>query len=204
MSGDGYAVDPAALQQITNGINAAMSELKELGLDIEANLGRGFDDLELTGLESGHAGLTETFADFCDRWGWGVHSLMRDANELAAGLGLSAGMYHEQEQYVSTTLKVAYQGAEGNPYLSEEEVAKQGWSDTLKAPVANALNPDFSAESAEKAQQQSNEAWDQAADNAKSSPLLGAAEAAAGQDTDIDWQWDGTPHPDTKTFEARD
>ncbi|MFJ9126163.1 hypothetical protein ACIRJS_18915 [Streptomyces sp. NPDC102340] len=189
----GYAVDPETLQRVTKGIDASMSELKELGFDIEANLGRGFDELELTGLESGHSGLTETFAEFCDRWGWGVHSLMRDANELAHGLGLSAGLYHEQEQYVSTTLKSAYTAAGGNPYLSEEEVARQSWSDTLKSPVAQSWNPEYAADSAPGALQQADAAWDQAAENAKSSPLLGATAALPGQDTDVDWQWNGAP-----------
>ncbi|MET8469898.1 hypothetical protein ABZY90_27750 [Streptomyces sp. NPDC006422] len=193
----GYSVDPETLQRITKGIDAVMSELKELGFDLEANLGRGFDELELTGLESGHAGLTETFAEFCDRWGWGVHSLMGDANELAHGLGLSAGLYHEQEQYVSTTLKGAYGAVAGNPYLSEEEVARQSWSDTLTSPVTQSLNPDYSAESFVEAQQQIDATWARTAENAESSPLLGAADALAGRDTNVDWQWDGTPESDS-------
>ncbi|MHB9759280.1 hypothetical protein ACYBSK_33285 [Streptomyces sp. BYX5S] len=195
MSGDGYQVDPEALDRVTKGINAAMSELKELGFDIEANLGRGFDELELTGLESGHGGLTQVFAEFCDQWSWGVRSLMQNANDLARGLGLSAGAYHEQEQYISTTLKGTYDGLVGNPYLSEDEAARQSWSDTLKSPVTEPLNPDFSAESALRAQQ-TEAAWDQAAQNAQSSPLLGPAAAVAGQDTDVEWQWDGPPAPE--------
>lgn len=105
---DGYQVDPEAMQRITQGINQAMAELKEFGFDIEANLGRGFDDLSLTGLEAGDDGLQQVFGDFCDRWGWGVRSLMGDANEFAGRLGLSAGIYHEQEQYVSDTLKTVW------------------------------------------------------------------------------------------------
>lgn len=132
MSGDGYRVDPEALERITKGINQAMSELKELGFDIEANLGRGFDDLELADLEVGDSGLRETFADFCDRWGWGVRALMQDANEFAGRLNLSAGLYHEQEEYASNTLKTVWTAAAGNPYLSKEEVEERSWSDTLK------------------------------------------------------------------------
>lgn len=193
----GYSVDPETLQRITKGIDASMSELKELGFDIEANLGRGFDELELTGLESGHAGLTGTFAEFCDRWGWGVRSLMGDANDLARGLGLSAGLYHEQEQYVSTTLKGTYSAVAGNPYLSEEEVAQQSWGDTLTSPVTGPLNPDYSPESFVEAQQQTEATWEQTGENAKSSPLLGAADALSGQDTNVDWQWDDAPDSDS-------
>ena len=46
---DGYQVDPEAMERITRGINQAMAELKEFGFDIEANLGRGFGDLSMTG-----------------------------------------------------------------------------------------------------------------------------------------------------------
>ena len=101
--GDGYRVDPEALARITRGINVAIDELKELGFDIEAAQGRGFDDLELAGLEVGDANLRQVFADFCERWGWGVRSMMQDANGFAQRLNLSAGLYHEQEQYVSNT-----------------------------------------------------------------------------------------------------
>lgn len=69
--GDGYRVDPEALERITRGINLAIDELKELGFDIEAAQGRGFDDLELAGLEVGDANLRQVFADFCERWSWG-------------------------------------------------------------------------------------------------------------------------------------
>ena len=103
--GGGYQLDPEALERITRGINQAMDELKDFGFDIEANLGRGFGDLDLAGLEVGDAGLHQVFGDFCERWGWGVRSLMQDANGFAERLNLSAGLYHEQEQYASNTLK---------------------------------------------------------------------------------------------------
>ncbi|MFC8091305.1 hypothetical protein [Streptomyces sp. NPDC057301] len=141
--GDGYRVDPEALERITRGINLAIDELKELGFDIEAAQGRGFDDLELAGLEVGDANLRQVFADFCERWSWGVRSLMQDANGFAQRLNLSAGLYHEQEQYVSNTVKTVWTAAAGNPYLSEEEVEQRSWSQTLKDnSVSHFMNAD--------------------------------------------------------------
>ncbi|MFE7858972.1 hypothetical protein [Streptomyces sp. NPDC057403] len=66
--GGGYQVDPEALQRITKGIDQAMDELRTQGFDVEANLGRGFDDLALDGLEVGDGSLRQVFADFCERW----------------------------------------------------------------------------------------------------------------------------------------
>ncbi|MFE9444812.1 hypothetical protein ACFYO2_38885 [Streptomyces sp. NPDC006602] len=190
MSGDGYQVDPAALEQITRGINRAMDELKEFGFDIEANLGRGFDDLELAGLEVGDAGLQQTFADFCERWGWGVRSLMQDANEFAGRLNLSAGLYHEQEQYVSDTLKTVWTAGAGNPYLSPEEASQRSWSDTFKDnAVSQAMDADYSAESFTSGQEEVEAAWSQAAQDVETSTVT----PDALFDPRTDWQWSGPP-----------
>jgi hypothetical protein len=53
----GFGLDPAALQETADGINATISELKTLGIDEGAELGRGFSGLSLTGMQVGHAGL---------------------------------------------------------------------------------------------------------------------------------------------------
>lgn len=188
MSGDGYEVDPEALEQISRGIDLAMAELKELGFDIEANLGRGFDDLELTGLEVGDGTLHQAFADFCERWGWGVHALIRDANVFAARLGLTAGIYHEQEQYVSTTLKGLWTAASGNPYLTEEQVEQRTWSETLQDnAVSHVINRDYSAESLLEGAASSQQAWDQAVQDVETSTVT----ADSLSDPKTDWQWGG-------------
>lgn len=194
MSGGGYQVDPEALDQITRGINQAMDELKEFGFDIEANLGRGFDDLELAGLEVGDAGLHQTFADFCERWGWGVRSLMRDANEFAGRLNLTAGLYHEQEQYVSDTLKTVWTAGAGNPYLSPDEVSQRSWSDTLKDnAVSQAMDADYSAESFTSGQDEVKAAWTQAAEDVSTSTVT----PESLFDPRTDWQWSGPPQAST-------
>ncbi|MBT2410788.1 hypothetical protein J7I94_09475 [Streptomyces sp. ISL-12] len=188
MSGGGYRVDPEALERITRGIDLAMAELKELGFDIEAGLGRGFDDLELKDLEVGDAALCQVFADFCERWGWGVRSLVRDANEFAQRLNLSAGLYHEQEQYVSNTLKGLWTAAAGNPYLTEEQVAQRSWSQTLKDnSVSHVMNPDYGAESVLEADRAARQAWAQAEQDVETSTVT----PDAPFDPRTDWQWGG-------------
>ncbi|WP_369270538.1 hypothetical protein AB5J55_11340 [Streptomyces sp. R11] len=192
--GDGYRVDPEALERITRGINLAIDELKELGFDIEAAQGRGFDDLELTGLEVGDANLRQVFADFCERWSWGVRSMMRDANGFAQRLNLSAGLYHEQEQYVSNTLKTVWTAAAGNPYLSEEEVEQRSWSQTLKDnSVSHFMNADYSAESLQAGDQAARQAWVQAQEDLETSTVT----PDAPFDSRTDWQPDG---PEASAF----
>ncbi|MFK4105007.1 hypothetical protein ACI2L1_34020, partial [Streptomyces sp. NPDC019531] len=184
-AGDGYEVDPEAMERITRGIDQAMGELKEFGFDIEANLGRGFGDLSLTGLEAGDDGLQQVFGDFCDRWGWGVRSLMGDANEFAGRLGLSAGLYHEQEQYVSGTLKSVWTAGTGDPYLSPEQVKERSWSETLgDNPVSQVADADYSAESFTSGQDEVAAAWSQAAQDVSTSTVT----PDALFDRDTEWQ----------------
>lgn len=195
MSG-GYQLEPGALERITTGINQAMSELKELGFDIEANLGRGFADLELADLEVGDSALRETFSGFCDRWGWGVRSLMQDANEFAVRLNLSAGIYHEQEQYQSNTLKTVWTAAAGNPYLSKEEVEQRSWGETLKDnSISHLANPDYSPESVLEGQAGARQAWAQAWQDIETSTVT----PDAPFDEKTDAQWSGPPQTEPET-----
>ncbi|MFF4909655.1 hypothetical protein ACFY2T_32895 [Streptomyces sp. NPDC001260] len=128
---DGYRVDPDALQTVAKGINAAIDELKSLGIDESGEVGRGFSNIELTGMELGNAGLRGAFDGFCERWSWGVRALVHDGNEIASRLGLSAGLYHDQEQYVENMLKDVVNASMGNPHLTQEQVEAQSWSKTL-------------------------------------------------------------------------
>ncbi|MFC7306295.1 hypothetical protein ACFQVC_18985 [Streptomyces monticola] len=187
-SGDGFRADTDAMAQITKGINLAMDELKELGFDVEANLGRGFDELELAGLEVGDKGLQETFGDFCERWGWGIRTLMQNANKFAVGLDLSAGMYHEQEQYLGNTFKGVLNQVGGNPYATEEEIRDQSYTDAIvgATPYGHIKDADYSAESIVEGQRQADEAWSQVGQDFQSSPWT------PWQDN-TEWQWDGPP-----------
>ncbi|WP_149179844.1 hypothetical protein [Streptomyces sp. TRM49041] len=120
---------PSALKSLTDGINKAHSELKDLGMIGEATAGRGFSELALSGMELGHDGLAGQFKTFCERWEWGVRTLMQRGNVLAGALGLAAGGIHEQDQYVKDTIKIATNAVNGNPHLSEEEVTAKSWAE---------------------------------------------------------------------------
>jgi hypothetical protein len=151
--GSGYQVTPAMLQETAKGINDTISALKDLGVEGTADAGRGFSDMELTGMQVGHAGLMNAFNSFCDKGSWGVRTLVQDGNTYAEQLGLNAGAYYDAEQYASGTFKDLYADALGNPDLTDQQVEAQSWSTTLADnPLNDVLHPDYSAASADKAQ----------------------------------------------------
>ncbi|MGW2713370.1 hypothetical protein ACWC4J_30995, partial [Streptomyces sp. NPDC001356] len=105
MSGGGEDLATEGLGLIAKGLTEALGELKELGMVGEAGAGRGFSDIALSGLELGHQGLTDEFKSFCERWEWGVRSLIDEGNGFALKTGLAAGTYYETDQYVEGTFK---------------------------------------------------------------------------------------------------
>ncbi|MEU7066269.1 hypothetical protein ACIGQE_05780 [Streptomyces sp. NPDC053429] len=175
MSGDGADLDVSkqALGQIAEGITKALAELKELGMVGTASMGRGFSDLSLSGMETGHDGLTSSFGSFCERWEWGVRSLVQQGNAFAAKVGLSAGLVHEQDQYIQGSFKVLANSAMGNPYASEDDITKKGWGDVLADnPYTQIRDADYSPESFERANENSKEAWKGAVRDLNSSETL--------------------------------
>ena len=159
MSGENadLAAPPVALAAIAAGINLAHAELKELGMIGEASVGRGFSDLALSGLELGHGGLTAEFETFCNRWEWGVRALTLRGNAFAQGVGLSAGSFAEQEQYIKDTIKIGVNSVNGNPHLSEDEVKQMRW-DTIRDQHAWD-NADWSSESFSQAHAEVKQTW---------------------------------------------
>jgi hypothetical protein len=149
---DGYGVDPQALRQTAKGIDDAIAELKTMGLGGSAAMGRGFSGLRLTGLQVGPGGLRPAFDEFCERWSWGVRTLVQDGNEIAEGLHLSAGAYHQAEQYASGVLKDAVSAAMGNTHLTDEQVERKSWAEVLADNPGNQIrHADLSAQSAQQA-----------------------------------------------------
>ncbi|MGW7521107.1 hypothetical protein ACWGJ2_36555 [Streptomyces sp. NPDC054796] len=142
------------IDRLTKGIRAAMAELKEIHDATGAETGKGFDSLAMTGMETGHHGLSTEFEAFAERWEWGVRALLQDANQLAVRLGLSAGMLWEEDQYWAGTLKVGLNSLIGNPHASEDEVQNQSWSD-----IATPDAPDWSAESWRQAGDEMGQTW---------------------------------------------
>ncbi|MFE4689579.1 hypothetical protein ACFRH6_05940 [Streptomyces sp. NPDC056749] len=151
------AFDQASVVKFTNGVGATIDQLGELGGATGSVMGKGFSGLAMTGMEAGHHGLSVDFEDFCERWEWGVRALVSDASELASRLGLAAGTQWEHDQYVEGSLKVGVNAVMGgNPHASEEDITQQNWGDIF---TPDYLDPDWSAESFEKAGQDMEQTW---------------------------------------------
>ncbi|MFJ5933112.1 hypothetical protein AB9128_11480 [Streptomyces cinereoruber] len=159
MSGDGADLnfDEASVAKFTQGVGATIDGLGDLGGATGSVMGKGFSGLSMTGMETGHHGLSTDFEDFCERWEWGVRGLVGDASAIASRLGLAAGTQWEHDQYVEGSLKVGLNSVMGgSPHASEEEIVKQGWGDLF---TPDYLDPDWSAESFEKAGQDIGQTW---------------------------------------------
>ncbi|MGW1980424.1 hypothetical protein, partial [Streptomyces sp. NPDC001889] len=149
-------VSPESVRRITAGLRSAVAELGEIGTGTGSLMGKGLSDLSMTGMETGHHGLSTDFEDFCERWEWGVRALVQDANTIAAKLGLAAGLVWEEDRYVEGTMKVAVNAAVGNPHASEDEIVGQGWGEVLRP---DHLDPDYSPESFERAADEAGRVW---------------------------------------------
>ncbi|MCX4512637.1 hypothetical protein OHA27_20515 [Streptomyces sp. NBC_01619] len=160
------------LDLVARGLTEALGELKELGMVGMAGAGRGFGDIALTGLDLGHDGLTETFGSFCERWEWGVRSLINEGNAFAVKTGLAAGTLHETDAYVEGTFKVVTNAAIGNPYASEDEVTQKGWGDIATSGVFGG-DVDYSKESFDQAWETSEQGWKDAGRDVMTSHTVG-------------------------------
>ncbi|MFD7706901.1 hypothetical protein ACFV6E_27245 [Streptomyces sp. NPDC059785] len=173
MSGSDKDLKAQGLDLIAKGLTEALDELEELGMVGMAGAGRGFSDVSLNGLELGHGGLTETFSSFCERWEWGVRSLINEGNGFAVRTGLSAGTYYETDQYVEGSLKVAANSLIGNPYASEDEVTQQGWGDIATSGAFGGA--DYSQESFEQAGENIKQGWKDTGRDLMTSSTIGPA-----------------------------
>ncbi|GAB2984233.1 hypothetical protein GCM10023080_057560 [Streptomyces pseudoechinosporeus] len=167
---NGRDLQVQGLGLITEGITLALDELRELGMIGTASTGRGFSDLALSGLELGHGGLTSALDSFCERWEWGVRSLINEGNNFAEAVGLSAGTFYETDQYVEGTMKVAANSIMGNPHLTEDEVTQMGWGDLAKNHAL--ADPDYSEESFDQAWENSKQGWSDASRDVMTSEVL--------------------------------
>ncbi|MBF9070475.1 hypothetical protein [Streptacidiphilus fuscans] len=179
---DHYQVDINALNDTAKGLNDTITELKTLGFDGEATEGRGFGNIDVSAGQMGHDALHQAFSGFCDRWGWGVRTLVQDGNTFAGKLGLSAGAYYEQEQYVKGLMKDAVTAAVSDPHLSDQQAEQMSL-----AQIAQANTPDYSAKSFEKAAKDAKTTWEnEGKDFANSSPLVNPVGAAESNLKDIE------------------
>ncbi|MFF5854836.1 hypothetical protein ACFY8B_04225 [Streptomyces sp. NPDC012751] len=172
MTDSGKDLKTEGLDLIAKGLTDALGELRELGMVGAAGAGRGFGDLALSGLELGHEGLTDAFKSFCERWEWGVRSLIGEGNAFAEKTGLAAGTYYETDRYVEGTFKIVANAAVGNPYASEEEVEKQGWGE-IATSGGYGGGVDYSQESFEEAWANSRQSGKDALRDVMTSRTLG-------------------------------
>lgn len=159
MGGDGTDLnfDKASVAKFTKGVGATIDGLGDLGGATGSVMGKGFTQLSMTGMEVGHHGLSVDFEDFCERWEWGVRALVNDASQIANRLGLAAGTLWEHDQYVAGSLKVGVNALMGgNPHASEEEITQQDWGEVF---TPDSLDPDWSAESFDRAGQEIEQNW---------------------------------------------
>ena len=155
---EGFTVNRAALRETAQGINDTIGALEGLGFDEEAEVGRGFSGLSLGGLQVGDAGLQSAFAGFCDRWSWGVRTLVQAGNQIAQRLGLTAGMYADAEQSVIGSLKDLADAAAGDPHLSDAQVAQGSWAQAEGLTAAQRPD-DFSAAAWRQAGSEIEQTW---------------------------------------------
>lgn len=180
----GYEFDPEAAKRVEKGLKDAIAEMEEVGyFEVTSQQGYGFSSLSMTGLAVGDASLASSFAEFCDRWGYAVKEKIHDANEMARGLGLSAGLYHEQEEYVVGSLKElaasasahnpadAAAAADGAAGKSWEEIQRESAQRTAQNKPADFSLPDFD---------EMGDQWQQVADDASTSPLIGGSGDGGG------------------------
>lgn len=151
---DGYDVSPDLLNEASSGINQTIGELKTIGIAEAADEGRGFGSLALTGLQLGHPDVTSAFGSFTDRWSWAVRSMVKEGDEIARLLGLSAGTYQDMENYAVGVLKDAVNAVAGNPHANEQQVENSSFGQ-----IINADKPDYSAASWEKTGQDAKQTW---------------------------------------------
>jgi hypothetical protein len=148
-AGGGPDLQVVGLALIADGINKALSELGKLGFADKvgwSGAGRGFDDLEMDGMTIGDDSVGAVFHSFCERWQWGVRSLVDEGNSFAQAVGLAAGTQYQSDQTVKNSLKVGLNSLEGNPYASEDQIEKESWGQLAKPAW---LDPDYSAKSFE-------------------------------------------------------
>jgi hypothetical protein len=163
------AASREALGLITQGLTGALSELGEVDTVGNASVGLGFGELALSATAAGHPELASVFASFCERWDWGVRALIAEGNAFAAGVGLSAGAFHEQEQYISGSFKVLANSMNGDPSASEEDITGKSWNEVLSSSSTDGA--DWSAGSFEEAGSSIAQSWQDTAYDVESTNL---------------------------------
>ena len=172
-------VDPDTLKKAATGINGVIYGISSgmMG-SYQGQLGRGFGDLAMTGLEASHPDVQSGFANFTNRWEWGTRALITVASDIGAALDLGAGRYELQEKYFNDAAKDMVNDLAGDPSLQKESVRDadgnivvrgtddMSWGDMVDYNVNRLANPDWSAESFDAVQEDIDRNMQSMGDNA--------------------------------------
>lgn len=111
----------------------------------------------------------------------GVRTLVHDGTEIADRLGLSAGLYYDQEKYVSGAFKDVVNAAIGDPDLTQDQVEQRSWGQIwADNPFTQVENADYSKASLDRAAADTRAAWAaEGKDVENSIPLPGAQQVIA-------------------------
>jgi hypothetical protein len=210
-------VDPDTLKQAATGINGVIEGISSgmMG-SYQGQLGRGFGDLAMTGLEASHPDVQSGFANFTNRWEWGTRALITVASEIGAALDLGAGRYELQEKYFNDAAKDMVNDLAGDPSLQKESVRDadgniivrgtddMSWGGMVDYNVNRLANPDWSAESFDAVNEQIDQNLQTMQDNSLQAGLNAVNPAEAARVT-IDGFMNGDEQaPATPTQQAPD
>jgi hypothetical protein len=171
-------VNPDTLKQAANGINGVIEGISSgmMG-SYQGQLGRGFGDLAMSGLEASHPDVQSGFANFTNRWEWGTRALITVASDIGSALNLGAGRYELQEKYFNDAAKDMVNDLAGDPSLQKESVRDadgnitvrgtddMSWGDMVDYNVNRLAHPDWSAQSFDKVNDQIDQNWQAIKDN---------------------------------------
>lgn len=210
-------VDPDTLKQAATGINGVIEGISSgmMG-SYQGQLGRGFGDLAMTGLEASHPDVQSGFANFTNRWEWGTRALITVASEIGAALDLGAGRYELQEKYFNDAAKDMVNDLAGDPSLQKESVRDadgniivrgtddMSWGGMVDYNVNRLAHPDWSAESFDAVNEQIDQNLQTMQDNSLQAGLNAVNPAEAARVT-IDGFMNGDEQaPATPTQQAPD
>jgi hypothetical protein len=186
-------IDPQAVQKAAAGINGVISKLSGgvLG-SYTGQLGRGFDDLALTGEQMSHSDAKAGMDNFVQRWEWGTRALVTKASDIGHALHLGAGMIEKQDQYFGNAGRGMVNDLAGDPSLQQRSVRDgQGnivvrgtddmsWGQMVDHNLNQLAHPDWSAQSFRDSLPQLQQSWGVVNDNAAQAGLNLVVPGASG------------------------
>ncbi|MGH3581707.1 MAG: hypothetical protein ACRDUB_08960 [Mycobacterium sp.] len=200
-------VNPDTLKQAATGINGVIEGISSgmMG-SYQGQLGRGFGDLAMTGLEASHPDVQSGFANFTNRWEWGTRALITVASDIGSALDLGAGRYELQEKYFNDAAKDMVNDLAGDPSLQKESVRDangnivvrgtddMSWGNMVDYNVNRLAHPDWSAQSFDNVNDQINQNLQAMKDNSLQAGLNAVVPGEAARVT-VDGFMSGDPAP---------